>query len=94
MRPTGEEGVDPRSALPPEVRMGGDIARAMAHLGDAAPQAIATHLRKFWDPRMRTAIVAQWERGEIEDELLAAAVEAYREGDVDRQEVGRPAGEA
>jgi formate dehydrogenase subunit delta len=30
--------------------------------GDAV-SAIADHLRKFWDPRMRAAIVAHLERG-------------------------------
>jgi formate dehydrogenase subunit delta len=38
----------------PEVRMGNDIARQFAHLPhDKATEAIARHLRTFWDPRMR-----------------------------------------
>lgn len=28
-----------------------------------APEAIATHLRKFWDPRMRAHIVAHFNGG-------------------------------
>jgi formate dehydrogenase subunit delta len=41
----------------PEVRMGNDIARQFAHLPhDRATAAIATHLRTFWDPRMRDAL--------------------------------------
>jgi formate dehydrogenase subunit delta len=30
---------------------------------DAAPAKIAEHLRKFWDPRMRRAIVAHLDAG-------------------------------
>lgn len=87
-----EEGTDPRSALPPELRLGGDVARALAHLGERAPEEIATHLRKFWEPRMRAAIVARLEAGEIDDPLLRSAVEAYREGEIDRGEVRKPSG--
>jgi formate dehydrogenase subunit delta len=37
--------------------MGNDIARQFAHLPhDKATAAIATHLRMFWDPRMRDAL--------------------------------------
>jgi formate dehydrogenase subunit delta len=37
--------------------MGNDIARQFAHLThDKATAAIATHLRTFWDPRMRDAL--------------------------------------
>lgn len=38
--------------LPPEIRMGNDIARQFAHRGDAAPTLIAAHLEKFWEPGM------------------------------------------
>ncbi|WP_122261843.1 formate dehydrogenase subunit delta [Ornithinimicrobium cerasi] len=87
-----EEGHDPRELLSPEVRLGGDIARALAHLGEDAPTEIATHLRKFWDPRMRAAILERLRAGEIEDPLLRAGVEAYLEGEVDRGEVREPSG--
>jgi formate dehydrogenase subunit delta len=30
---------------------------------DKAPAAIAEHIRKFWDPRMRAAILAHLDRG-------------------------------
>jgi formate dehydrogenase subunit delta len=30
---------------------------------DKAPAAIAEHLNKFWDPRMRSAIIAHWHAG-------------------------------
>jgi formate dehydrogenase subunit delta len=43
--------------------------------------AIATHLRKFWDPRMRTAIVAHLEKGgEGLDEPVREAVLRLKEG--------------
>ena len=48
------------TAQPAELRLGGDVARALAHLGPQAPEEIATHLRKFWDPRMRSAILRRW----------------------------------
>ena len=42
--------------------------------------AIATHLRKFWDPRMRTAIVAHLEKGgEGLDEPVRQAVLRLKE---------------
>jgi formate dehydrogenase subunit delta len=31
--------------------------------GDAAPAKIAEHIRKFWDPRMRTMIFAHFDAG-------------------------------
>jgi len=31
--------------------------------GDVAVQAIADHLKKFWDPRMRAALLAHLEAG-------------------------------
>ncbi|MEY4760184.1 MAG: hypothetical protein RLZZ200_40 [Pseudomonadota bacterium] len=30
---------------------------------DAAPREIATHITKFWDPRMRTAIIGHGKAG-------------------------------
>ena len=41
------------------VRMANDIARNLAVQGDeAAIAATAGHIRDFWDPRMKAAIVA------------------------------------
>lgn len=43
--------------------------------------AIAMHLRKFWDPRMRSAIVAHLEKGgEGLDEPVRQAVLRLRDG--------------
>jgi formate dehydrogenase subunit delta len=43
---------------------------------DTAVAAIEDHLKRFWDPRMRKAIVAQLADGSIElDPLVRQAVE-------------------
>jgi formate dehydrogenase subunit delta len=47
--------------MPPEklIHMANQIAKFFAHQSDdSAVAAIADHLTKFWDPRMRTQIVA------------------------------------
>ena len=47
--------------------------------GDAVA-AIADHLQKFWDPRMRTAIIAHLERGgEGLEEPVRQAVHRLKE---------------
>jgi formate dehydrogenase subunit delta len=46
------------------VMMANQIGRFFAHRGEEkAVPAIADHLRKFWDPRMRRAIVAHVAQG-------------------------------
>lgn len=64
--------------MPPEklAMMANQIARFFAHLGpERAPAEIADHLRKFWDPRMRRAIIAYVTAGGGGlDPLAAAAV--------------------
>ncbi len=46
---------------------------------DKAPAAIAEHLKKFWDPRMRTAIVAHLQAGGAGlDPPVRSAVEKLR----------------
>ncbi|MFI0515768.1 formate dehydrogenase subunit delta [Streptomyces sp. WSLK1-5] len=43
--------------VPAECRMANDIARNLGHLpGEEAAEAIAGHIGKFWDPRMRTRL--------------------------------------
>ncbi|GAA4880953.1 formate dehydrogenase subunit delta [Serinicoccus chungangensis] len=92
--PTGQAAdATTRQRLPAEIRMGEDIARAMAHHPpQRAAEEIATHLRKFWDPRMRSSILARVEAGEPMDDLLRAGVELYRQGEIDRSEVAEPSG--
>ncbi|WP_130011633.1 formate dehydrogenase subunit delta [Serinicoccus sediminis] len=92
--PTGQSAdARARQQLPSEIRLGEDIARAMAHHPpQRAAEEIATHLRKFWDPRMRASIVGRVEAGEDMDDLLRAGVELYRQGEIDRAEVAEPSG--
>lgn len=43
----------------PEARLGNDIARQFAHLPAAdAAEAIARHIERFWEPRMRRNLEA------------------------------------
>lgn len=80
--------------LPPEIRLGHDIARHLAHLPpEDASEQIATHLRKFWDPRMRRALVQRVREDDPRVEpLLVSAVRDYLDGEIDRAEVAKPTG--
>ncbi len=45
--------------VPPEARLGNDIARQFAHLpGPDAAEAVARHIETFWDPSMRRNLEA------------------------------------
>lgn len=60
-------------------RMANDIAHNLAVLGDAAPAAIADHLRQFWSPRMRAELTAMVEAGGAGlDTLVVQAVGELR----------------
>jgi formate dehydrogenase subunit delta len=63
------------------VHMANQIGKFFASQGaDTAPDAIAEHLRKFWDPRMRAGILAHLEAGGAGlDPLVRQAVERLRE---------------
>jgi formate dehydrogenase subunit delta len=66
--------------MPPEklIYMANQIAKFFAHQGEAAAvAAIADHLAKFWDPRMRTQIIAlvATKEGAGLDPLALAAVQ-------------------
>lgn len=87
-----EVDLEERSQLPAELRMGEDIARHLTHFGDAAGEEIATHIRKFWDPRMRRAILRAFEDGVEMSPALHAGVAAYRQGEIDRGELREPSG--
>lgn len=51
-------------AVPPEVRMVNDIAANLGHRPvDQAVQAVAHHVRRYWDPRMRAALLAHVDGG-------------------------------
>ena len=48
---------------------------------DAAVVGIAEHLKKFWDPRMRSAIIAHFEAGGAGlDPFVRDAVQTLRAG--------------
>ena len=60
------------------VYMANQIGKFFASQGeDRAVDEIATHLKKFWDPSMRTAIIAQVRDGHADllDALPRRAVE-------------------
>jgi formate dehydrogenase subunit delta len=59
--------------------MANQIGRFFAHQPhDKAVTAIADHIQKFWDPRMRSEIVAHLEAVKL-DPAARAAVEQLRE---------------
>jgi len=60
------------------IYMANQIGKFFAHEGEAkAVPAIADHLAKFWDPRMRRAILAHLDAGGAGlDPLVLAAVKS------------------
>ncbi|MEV6105630.1 formate dehydrogenase subunit delta [Streptomyces sp. NPDC051940] len=68
------------ATVPAERRMADDIARNHSHLpADVAAQAIAGHIGRFWDPRMRQKLYAavDADAGAL-DPLVVAAVRLLR----------------
>lgn len=80
--------------VPPVVRLGHDLVRNFEALPpDEAASEIATHIRKFWDPRMRQELLARIRRGDSDlHPLLVNAAENLVDGDVDRGEIREPSG--
>ena len=65
-------------AAPAERRLINDIARQFGHLAtEDATAAIADHVRRFWDPRMRARLLALADADDL-DPLPAAAVARLR----------------
>ncbi|MGP0094324.1 MAG: formate dehydrogenase subunit delta [Xanthobacteraceae bacterium] len=62
------------------VYMANQIGKFFVSQGaDKAAAAIADHLKKFWDPRMRAAIIAHFEAGGVGlDPPVLAAVDKLR----------------
>ncbi|MBM3512942.1 MAG: formate dehydrogenase subunit delta [Alphaproteobacteria bacterium] len=63
------------------ITMANQIAKFFAHQGgDVATAAVADHLAKFWDPRMRAQIIALVHDGQAAglDPLAAAAVKSLK----------------
>jgi formate dehydrogenase subunit delta len=54
---------------------------------------IATHIRKFWEPRMRHELLARVRWGDTTlHPLLVAAAGDLVDGEVDRAEIREPSG--
>ena len=68
------------AAVPPERRMANDIAAHLGHLpGQQAAEAVAGHIGRFWDPRMRTRLYEFVDAGaDGLDPLVVAAVKLMR----------------
>lgn len=80
--------------VPPVVRMGHDLVRNLEHLpAESATREIATHIRKFWEPRMRQELLARirWGDSSLHPLLVAAAGDLV-DGEVDRAEIREPSG--
>ena len=80
--------------VPPVVRLGQDLVRNFEVLPpEEAATEIATHIRKFWDPRMRQDLLARIRWGDTSlHPLLVRAAEDLVDGDVDREEIREPSG--
>jgi formate dehydrogenase subunit delta len=80
--------------LPPVIRLGHDLVRNFEALPpEKASAEVATHIRKFWDPRMRRELLGLVDAGDARvGTLLTRAAQDLREGDVDRGEVREPSG--
>jgi formate dehydrogenase subunit delta len=82
------------AGVPPVVRLGHDLVRNFEALPpEKAAVEIATHIRKFWEPRMRHELVARVRWGDTSlHPLLVRAAEDLVDGDIDRAEVEEPSG--
>ncbi len=80
--------------VPPVVRLGHDLVRNFEALPpEKAAEELATHIKKFWEPRMRHELLARIRRGETDlHPLLVRAAEDLVDGDIDRSEVREPSG--
>ena len=80
--------------VPPVVRLGHDLVRNFEALPrEKAATEIATHIRKFWEPRMRQDLLARIRFGDTTlHPLLVRAAEDLVDGEVDRAEVREPSG--
>ena len=84
----------PGQGVPPVVRLGHDLVRNFEALPpEKAAREVATHIRKFWEPRMRAELLARVRWGDTTlHPLLVRAAEDLVDGDVDRSEVREPSG--
>lgn len=79
---------------PPVVRLGHDLVRNFEHLPtEKAAVELATHIKKFWEPRMRHELVARVRGGDPTlHPLLVRAAEDLVDDEVDAAEVREPSG--
>jgi formate dehydrogenase subunit delta len=63
------------------VHMANQIGKFFAHEGETrAAKSVATHLRRYWDPRMRRAILAHYDSGGAGlDPIVREAVGSLKE---------------
>ena len=80
--------------VPPVVRLGHDLVRNFEALpAEKAATEVATHIRKFWEPRMQNELLTRVRGGDTTlHPLLVRAAEELLHGDVDRAEVREPSG--
>lgn len=63
------------TSTPPQIRLANDIAAQFPHVpAEEAAERIATHIRLFWDPRMREDLLrlARTESDTLDPRALAA----------------------
>lgn len=66
------------------IRLANDIAVQFPHLSvPAAAQAVAGHIRSFWDPRMRARLLTlpEVEQAELDERARAALALLRRQAD-------------
>jgi len=82
------------AGVPAVVRMGHDLVRNLEHLpSERAAMEIATHIRKFWEPRMRQELLARIRWGDTSlHPLLVAAAGDLVDGEVDQAEIRESSG--
>ncbi|HEY0700309.1 MAG TPA: formate dehydrogenase subunit delta [Micromonospora sp.] len=65
------------ATTPPHVRLANDISRQFQHRPrEEAVAAVADHIRKFWAPRMRAALLVHIQQGADGLDPLAVAAAA------------------
>ena len=83
--------------LPPEIRMGNDIARQLAHLDpEQAAVQVGTHIEKFWERRMQRRVLEllgpDGTHLDDADPLLVAGVQRLIRDDTDDAERRKASG--
>jgi len=75
----GLAGRSGHSAEDPVLRLAGEIAAQFGHRPVAeAAAAMAEHIRQFWDPRMRRALLAAVDAGADADPAVLTAAGLLR----------------